>query len=52
VYAVIAADYKDAVSSLNQGIPIVIRNPRDTISKGINGLVKKLMDETESKGRN
>jgi len=52
VYSIIAADYKDAVSSLNQGIPIVIRNPKDTISKGINNLVKKLVEETEVKGRN
>lgn len=52
VYSTIAADYRDVISSLNQGIPIVIKNPRDTVTKGINSLAKKLIDDIEVKGRN
>lgn len=52
VYSSIAADYRDAISSLNQGIPVVMNNPRDSITKGINSLAKKLIDDIDIKGRN
>lgn len=52
IYSVIAADYRDAISSLNQGIPIVIKNPRDSITKGINSFAKKIIDDIDVKGRN
>jgi pilus assembly protein CpaE len=52
IFATLAADYKDVISSLNQGIPIVIRNPRDTVTKDFISLAKKLVDDTGAKGHN
>lgn len=52
IYMSLVADYRDVISSMNQGIPIVIKNPRDTISKGFNGLVKKIVEDNEGKGQN
>ncbi|MBP1920798.1 AAA family ATPase [Youngiibacter multivorans] len=52
IYATLAADYKDVISSLNQGIPIVIRNPRDAVTKDFISLAKKLVDDAGVKERN
>ena len=52
IFSTLAADYKDVISSLNQGIPIVIRNPRDTVTKDFISLAKKLVDDAGVKGHN
>jgi len=44
VYSIIEADYKGVISSLNQGIPYVTKNPRSSISKEFKSLAKKMQD--------
>lgn len=56
VFSTIDADYKKVISSLNQGIPYVIKNPRSSISKEFNSMVKKIQEDsvetnTQNKGR-
>ena len=46
IYSTIEADYKGVISSLNQGIPYVTKNPRSSISKGFKALAKKVTDNT------
>ena len=46
IYSSIEADYKGVISSLNQGIPYVTKNPRSSISKGFKALAKKVTDNT------
>jgi pilus assembly protein CpaE len=49
LYGSLMADYRDVISSLNMGIPFVVKNPRDTITKGFNSIVKKIVDEADTK---
>lgn len=46
IFSTIDADYKGVISSLNQGIPYVTKNPRSSISKGFKNLAKKVTDNT------
>jgi pilus assembly protein CpaE len=45
VYASIDADYKLVPSSLNQGVPIVMKYPKSSVSKGFMSLADKLTKE-------
>lgn len=51
VLAALRADYKEVISSLNLGIPFVIKNSSRPLTKDFVTLVKKLVDNTELKRR-
>lgn len=46
IYSIIDADYKGVMSSLNQGMPYVIKNPRSSIAKSFVSLSKKIQEGT------
>ncbi|TJX14165.1 response regulator [Tissierella creatinini] len=45
LYEIIDADYKQAMLSLNDGIPVTIGKPKSPISKSFNSLAKKINSE-------
>ncbi len=50
LYGTIAADYKLAMISLNNGVPVTISKPRSSISKSINNLAQKIQAEFKDNG--
>lgn len=50
LYGVIDADYKQAMLSLNNGIPVTIGKPKSSISKSFNALAKKINSEFVENG--
>lgn len=44
LFSVIEADYKGVISSLNQGVPYVMKNPRSSITKGFRNLASKMQE--------
>lgn len=51
VLAPLRVDYKEVISSLNLGIPFVIKNSSRPLTKDFVNLVKRLVDSTELKRR-
>ena len=49
IYSIIEADYKGVISSLNQGVPYVTKNPRSSITKAFKALAKKVQDNPVEK---
>lgn len=49
IFAAIRADYARAAASMNIGIPVVTRKVGSVISRDINHLAKKLIDDCEEK---
>jgi pilus assembly protein CpaE len=42
IFAMLTADHRRAVSTMNMGIPFVVKNPHSGLSKDINNMVKKM----------
>ncbi len=48
IFGTIPADENSALSSLNEGIPIILKNPRHPISKAISEITKDLIKNIQS----
>ncbi|MDG5788469.1 AAA family ATPase [Evansella sp. AB-P1] len=49
VYSRIPSDYKIVVTSLNQGQPFVLTDPKASVSKGMKQLALKIIDKSDNK---
>jgi Flp pilus assembly CpaE family ATPase len=51
LFAKIPEDIRNAIKSVNQGVPLHIKNPKSPIVKALDEMSKKLMDLTKKEIR-